>query len=461
MNSLTLRFCLFLLFTTAVLYAGVQPGLSETDIQTMQRSLQQSDANKALLNAVSNNDIKDLVLNRERVNQHNDAFNVTTDAKGITDQQSTGRCWLFAALNIMRPVVMDSFNLDKFKFSPSYLFFWDKLEKSNYFLDTIIETRDRPIDDRELQAILDAPAPDGGWWNYAVNLIEKYGAVPQEVMQETQNTSNSRMLNKTLGTLLRRYAAELRSMPDSETHLRKRKQEMLQDCYRLVALHFGTPPRSFTWRVRNKADSLITGTFTPKEFYRHAVNLDLSDYVTLADYPAYPSRNHYAINFCTNLTGSDDMEFINVSPEILKQAALQSLLNKEPVWFAADAGWQMERDHGIMADDIYDYESLFDISLDMSKANRIHYGVSVANHAMVFIAADTLNGKVHKWRVENSWGTDRGDSGYWTLYDNWFDPYVFNLIINKKYLSDKELALFVKPVQRIPAWDPLRSAFLK
>ena len=456
-----LRIIPILIIIAGVCYASDNPGLSRKQIHDMQNSFEKSGSNRALLNAVSNNKIKNLTLNRERVNQHDDTFNVTTNAKGITDQQSTGRCWLFAALNIMRPVVMDSFNLESFEFSPSYLFFWDKLEKANYFLDTIIETRERAIDDRELQAILDAPVPDGGWWNYAVNLIEKYGVVPQAVMLETENTGNSGMLNKILGTLLRQYAAELRSMSESEKELQKRKQDMLRDCYRVVALHFGTPPESFTWRVRDKADSLIEQTFTPKEFYSQVVNLDLSQYVTLADYPSFPRQNHYAINFCTNLTGTPDMDFINIAPTILKQAALKSLLNKEPVWFAADAGWQMEREHGIMADDIYDYESLFDIRLDMSKKDRIRYRVSVANHAMVFVAADTANNEVTKWHVENSWGTDYGDSGYWTLYDDWFDKYVFNLIIHKKYLRDQERVLLDKPVQRIPAWDPLRAAFLK
>lgn len=421
--------CLILLFSISTADVGI--GLSPEMIKSMRDSFKNQNANRALLNAVSNNQIKDLALNRERVNLHNNTFNVTTDATGITDQQRTGRCWLFAALNLMRPVVTDSFNLDSFEFSPLYLFFWDKLEKANYFLDTIIDTRDRSIDDRELQAVLSAPAPDGGWWNYAVNLIEKYGLVPQDVMRETENSGNSSMLNKTLDTLLRKYAVELRSSSVSKQKLKDRKREMMRDCYRIVALHFGIPPETFTWRVRDKNDSLIVETFTPKTFYTQAINLDLSQYVTVADYPAFPHRDHYAINFCTNMTGTPDMEFINVKPSVLKQAALQSLLDKEPVWFAADAGWQMERDHGIMADDIYDYESLFDIDMDLSKKDRIRYGVSVANHAMVFIAADTLNDQITKWRVENSWGTEHGDSGYWTLYDNWFDKYVFNIIINK------------------------------
>jgi bleomycin hydrolase len=444
-------------------FAADNKQLDQNTIVKLQASFQLDNTNKALMNAISNNDINSLVLNRELVNKQNDVFNLNIAVEGITDQKSSGRCWMFAALNLMRPVVKDKFNLKTFEFSEAYLFFWDKLDKANYFLETIIATRDRDIDDRELQAILDQPIPDGGWWNYAVNLIEKYGVVPKELMPETANSSKSNLMNKTLLNLARQDAVELREMSKqgkSENSLRDRKMEMLQDFYRLLVFYFGMPPQSFTWRVEDKDNKLIEKKYTPLEFYKDAVNLDLNQYVTLCDYPSFPLNDFYQINFCTNMIETPDMSFINLDTPKLKKYALMSLNDKSPVWFGSDVGWQMERDQGIMAADIYDYESLFNIKDKMNKADRIRYRASNANHAMVLVGADTSNGNALKWRVENSWGSDKGNKGYWTMYDNWFDKYVFTVIINKKYLTAEDQKLMEKKPKRIPAWDPLRTSFL-
>jgi bleomycin hydrolase len=437
--------------------------LDQQAIARLQAGFQLDNTNKALMNAITNNDIDNLVLNRELINKHNNVFNLNIAVEGITDQQSTGRCWMFAALNLMRPIVKERYSLKSFEFSEVYLFFWDKLDKANYFLETIIETRDRDIDDRELQAFFADPIPDGGWWNYVVNLIEKYGVIPKELMPETVNSNKSYLMNKTLLNLARQDAAELREMSalgKSENSLRERKMEMLPDFYRLLVLYFGLPPQNFTWRVENKDNKLIEKKYTPLEFYKDAVKLDLNQYVILCEYPSFPRNDFYQVNFCTNMTEKPDMSFINVDNEKLKKYALSCLTDSTPVWFAADVGWQMERDLGIMAADIYDYQLLFNIKDTMTKADRIRYRASNANHAMLFVGADTSNGKVLKWRVENSWGSDRGNKGYWTLYDNWFDKYVFTVIINRKYLKSEELKLLDRKPKKIPAWDPLRSSFL-
>jgi bleomycin hydrolase len=437
--------------------------LDQNAISKLQASFQLDNTTRALMNAVTNNDIDKLVLNRAIVNSQNDVFNLNIPVEGITDQKSTGRCWMFAALNLMRPIVKDKFNLKSFEFSEAYLFFWDKLDKANYFLETIIETRDRDIDDRELQAFLDNPIPDGGWWNYVVNLIEKYGVIPKPLMPETVSSSKSNLMNKTLFTLAKQDAVELRAMAGqgkSENSLRDRKMEMLQDFYRVLVLYFGIPPQSFTWRIEDKDGKLIEKKYTPAEFYKEAVNLDLSQYEILCNYPSFPLNDYYQVNFCTNMAEKPDMSFINLDAEKLKKYALASLTNKTPVWFGADVGWQMERDLGIMAADIYDYSALFSIKDEMNKADRIRYRVSNANHAMVFVGADTANGQVLKWRVENSWGSEKGNKGYWTMYDSWFDKYVFTVIIEKKYLKTEDLKILDRKPKRIPAWDPLRISFL-
>ena len=454
---------IFVLQFSSLCFAEENKNLEQKTITQLQASFKMGNTQKALMNSITNNDIKKLVLNRELLNRHNDVFNLKIDVEGITNQKKTGRCWMFAALNLMRPKVIEKFRLSSFEFSQAYLFFWDKLDKANYFLETIIETRDRDIDDRELQAILSNPIPDGGWWNYAVNLIEKYGVIPKELMPETENTSNSRMINKTMVNLARQNAVELREMArEGKTvrSLRERKLEMLKVYYRLLILHFGIPPENFTWRVEDKEGDLIEKKYTPLEFYSDVVGLDLNQYVIICDYPSFPYNDQYQINFCSNMTEKPDMNFINLDIEQLKLYALASLQDSTPVWFGADAGWQMELDHGIMAADIYDYESLYSIKDKMNKADRIRYRASVANHAMVLVGADITDEKALKWRVENSWGSDKGNKGYWTMYDSWFNKYVFTIIIDKKFIKKEDLKLLEKKPNKIPAWDPLRMNFL-
>jgi bleomycin hydrolase len=448
---------------SSLCFAEENKNLEQKTITQLQTSFKMDNTQKALINSITNNNIKKLVLNRDLLSKHNDIFNLEIDVKGITNQKSTGRCWMFAALNLMRPKVIEKFKLDSFEFSQNYLFFWDKLEKANYFLETIIETRDRDIDDRELQALLNTPIPDGGWWNYAVNLIEKYGVIPKELMTETENSNNSRMINKTMNNLARQNAVELRKMGrEGKTvkSLREYKLEMLKDYYRLLVLHFGIPPQKFTWRVKDKDGHLIENKYTPNEFYDDVVGHDLNKYVTICDYPSFPYNDHYKINFCSNMTEKPDMNFINLDIEQLKAYSLASLKDSTPVWFGADVGWQMEGDHGIMAADIYDYESLFNIYDKMNKADRIRYRASVANHAMVFVGADINNEKALKYHVENSWGDEKGNEGYWTMYDSWFDKYVFTVIIDKKFIEKKDLKLLEKKPKKIPSWDPLRISFL-
>jgi bleomycin hydrolase len=234
--------------------------------------------------------------------------------------------------------------------------------------------------------------------------------------------------------------------------------EMLKNIYRLLVLHLGLPPDEFTWRYEDKDKNIVEKKYTPVQFYQEAVGFDLNQYITILDYPVYPYFQHFQIDYCRNMPDKADMDFINLDIQRIKEYVLKSLLDKEPVWFAADAGWQMERDNGIMEDGIYDYQSLYGFQEKMTKAERVQYHVSIPNHAMVFVAVDTSNGLATKWKVENSWGTDLGDKGYWTMYNNWFDKYVFTVIINKKYLPEKVLAILQTKPKTLPAWDPLRNS---
>jgi bleomycin hydrolase len=436
--------------------------LTDDVLKQLRGSFKMDAQTRALMNAVTNNELRELALNRELLNEYSDIFNYKIDVKGITNQKSSGRCWLFAGLNIMRPAVIKKYNLSEFEFSQNYLFFWDKLEKANLFLDAVIDLHDKPLDDRELQTLVKDPIPDGGWWSYVVSLIDKYGAVPKEIMPETNNSSSTGPMNRLLERLVRRDAVELRAMAAKGAKpaaLQARKVEMLKDVYRLLVLHLGVPPQEFTWRYEDKDNKIGEANYTPVSFYRDVVGVDLGDYVSIFDHPAYPYNKYYRIKYCRNMSEIPDMDFVNIDAKAFKSYVLKMLLAGEPVWFAADVGADMYRKDGIMEPGIYDYKSLFGIDMDLTKAQMILTFDSSPNHAMVFVGADTLGGTPVKWRVENSWGADVGDKGYWTMYDGWFDRYVYSVIVNRKYLPDDVLALLKTTPEVLPAWDPMRELF--
>lgn len=453
--------CLFLIFSTAG-FAKSNGELSPRMIEKFRHRLDLDGADRALMNAVTNTDMKQLTLNRQIYNSYNDVFSHKIKTEGITDQKSSGRCWMFAGLNIMRPHVIKKYNLSSFEFSQNYLFFWDKLEKANFFLKTMIENADKDLDDREMQILLKSPVADGGWWNYFTALIDKYGAVPKGVMVETVSSEKSRNLNYILNNLMRANTLELRQMAQNSPKknvLKKRKEEMLSDVYRLLVYHLGLPPQKFTWKYADKDNNISEKKYSPRKFYKEVVGFDLREYVTIMDHAMHPYNTHYEIKYCRNIIDKSNMDFINLDISKLKEFTLASVLDSVPVWFAADVGHQMERDRGIMAVDLYDYETLFNINTKISKKDRLITCASTPNHGMVFTGVDLKDGKSVKWLVENSWGTDRGNDGRWTMYDSWFNEYVFTIIIQKSRLPKEVLELLkTKPVV-LPPWDPMMDSF--
>jgi bleomycin hydrolase len=454
--------CIVLTAVPRASLAGCPAGLSSGEIEEIRESFELDARDRALMNAITNNDTRKLTFNRGILLRHDGVYDFKLDAKGITDQKKSGRCWLFAGFNMMRPAVMKKFNIESFEFSESHLFFWDKLEKSNMFLEAVIETRERDIDDRELQALLKNPVPDGGWWSYVVALIDKYGAVPVSAMPETEHSSNTGRMNALLNRLMRSDAARLRRLAaggEGEAALRRLKTEMLKDVYHILALHMGVPPERFTWRFEDKDDNIVEREYTPLSFYREAVGVDLADYVSVFDHPAHPYERFYRIRYCRNMAGAPDMDFVNLNVAHLKKFALDAVLEGEPVWFAADVGKGNDGEHGILAVDVYDYGALFGVDPVLTKAERVWYRGSTPNHAMVLIGVDIDDGRPVKWLVENSWGIDRGDKGRWALYDGWFDEYVYAVIVHKRHLPDDVLELLDTEPEILPAWDPMRGAF--
>ncbi len=454
-----------LLFSLA--WAGEEPkGITPEVLKVLESSLDYSSPHtRALINALTANDARKLAVNKavkDRLFDWNFSFKLKT--RGVTNQQRSGRCWLFAGLNILRYRVAERLGLEKFELSQAYGFFYDKLEKANLFLEQIIETRNKPLRDRTVDFLLKNPIPDGGQWNMVVALVEKYGVVPKEAMPETFNTSNTQRVNQILATLLRKDAAILRESGKSEDQLRRMKIQMLKDVYRLLVYFFGPPPKTFRWRYKTKDGKLSPWkTYTPQSFYKEFINAPLSDYVVVYNCPAKDYYKLYSISLDRDMADRPDLVFLNLPIEEVKKLTLKTLTqDKEPVWFGCDVGKDLLNKEGIMAPDVYDYTDLLGVDLTMTKRQRILYRHSIPTHAMVFTGVDLdENGKPVKWLVENSWGTKNGKNGMYVMYDRWFDYYLYEVVVPKKNLPPKLKALLKTKPTPVPPWDPMYEFFLR
>jgi len=418
-------------------------------------------ADRVMGDIIANGNIAEVALNRARYIDHDAYVNHKIKTADVTNQRNSGRCWMFAGVNVLRPQVIKKYNLKKFEFSQNYLLFWDKMEKTNLFLQGMIDLADRPLDDRELEMLIDDPIGDGGWWTYFVDLIQKYGLVPKEAMPETHHSSSTGTMNKYLRLKAKEMGLELRGMvrdgmPPEQAAARK--DEMLATVFRFLALHLGKPPTEFAWRYEtdDSAGIIVHPTsFTPRSYYEEVIDEDLSKYVALFDYPGKDYFENYSLRWSRNMYDRPNLTIVNVPIDTLRAYALKSVLDSHPVWFACDVGKENYGKDGIMALDIYNYEDIYGITFDMPKADLIHMQLISPNHAMAFIGVDTINGEVNKWLVENSWGSDKGDKGNWYMYNDWFDRYMFGVIVHERYLTPELIALFKKKPIELPPWDPM------
>ncbi len=449
---------------------AADPGRIDQDLLgRLQEKLAGQDNLDRIVNAATNNDINSLSLNRELIKGHDSRFNFSIDGSKIISQKKSGRCWMFAGANVITPKVMTRLDLKDFKLSEAHLAFWDKLEKSNLFLEIMIEMRDRPLDDRALQMYLDSPIGDGGWWQYFEALLGKYGVMPSSAMPETEQSSNTGRLNGLLRTILRKATAELRRMHESgkkEKDLRRYKEDVLADVYKLLVCTYGTPPAEFVFRYEEKkiegedtTKVLVDHSYTPKSFYDEFYGEQMPEYVALVNNPAMEYATLYEFEDGRNVFEAADMAMLNLPIEKLKDYAYRMIKDSQMVWFANDVGKANYRDSGILAVDIYDYEKTFGIDLSTTKADRINYKDTSPNHAMVLLAVDTTtDGVPRKWKVENSWGSDKGNDGYWTMYDSWFDEFVMQVMVDKQLLDAEDAELFEQKPVIIEDWQPFFSA---
>jgi len=453
-----LSILLSLLFFIGFCYSQT---ITEKELLDIQKTYNNNSAEtKAITNAITNNDIKKLALSNDNNSFGDFYFSDKVKTKGITNQESSGRCWLFASLNVMRPKVIEKYNLSNFEFSQNYSFFWDQLEKANLFLEEIIETRKEDKSHRKVEWLLKHPINDGGIWNGFVNVVEKYGLVPSDVMPETNSSDNTRWMSKLIIRKLREDALVLRKMATEKASiekLRKRKIEMLSEIYRILALNLGEPPTSFTWRYKDTEGNISElKEYTPLSFYKEFININIADYIMIMNDPTREYYKLYEIEFDRNTYEGTNWVYINLPNEIIKEFAIKSIKDNEAMYFSCDVGKQYNGEKGLLDINNYDFESLFGVEFGMDKSERISTYESGSSHGMTLVAVD-LNeeGKPTKWLLENSWGASSGFNGHLVMTDEWFDEYMFRIVINKKHISEKVLKILDSKPIMLPPWDPM------
>ena len=447
----------------------MQDSISKKNITNFTKEFNSCSSNKISRNALTRTQINNIAMDWDafRLTNHIYSDVISTEMTKVTNQKSSGRCWGFAGLNLMRISLAEKYNLKDFEFSQNYFMFLDKLEKSNYFLENIIKTLDESYDSRLMMHLLHSPVQDGGQWDMFVNLIEKYGVVPQSAMPESFQSSQSGMMNRFLTRKLREFASTLRKMNKKGINikaLRTEKKKMMSEIYTMLCICLGNPPEKFDWQTRDKKNKFVRLTdLNPIDFYNKHSGVKLKDKICLIHAPMSNKKMNelYTVSFLGNVVGGQIIKYANVEIDEIKKAAIKSIKNNESVWFGCDVGKMFHRDLGLMDMDLYDYEALLGTKFGMNKATRLEYGDSMMTHAMLFTGVDIANGKSTKWRVENSWGPKGGNKGYYLMTDKWFDEYNYEIVVDKKYLPKQILDLFNrKPVELAP-WDPMGALAIK
>ncbi|CAH1231703.1 BLMH [Branchiostoma lanceolatum] len=429
--------------------------------------------NRLAQNVATTNDLLSVCLDRRVTSQINHVFQhkIPTEGKPVTNQKSSGRCWIFACLNVLRVPFIKKFELDDFEFSQNHLFFWDKIERANYFLNAYEEVAKRrePVDGRLFQFLLASPNPvnDGGQWDMLINLINKHGVMPKKSFPESFSATASRRLNQTLNYKLRSFAVQLTALVEkgaSQDKLDREKVKMMDEVYRVTSISLGSPPETFTWEYYDKSKNYKKiGPISPRQFYHEHVKplYNMDDKICLVNdcRPDNPYGKLFTVEFLGNMHKGRKVLYNNQPISVLKKATAESIKAGEAIWFGCDVGQHFDRKLGAMNLESHDFELTLGVSRKtMDKAQRVIYGESLMTHAMVITAfTQDDDEKYVKWRVENSWGEEGGDKGYLVMTDDWFTEYVFEVVVDKKFVSDEVMAVFKQEPVVLPAWDPMGS----
>lgn len=420
---------------------------------------------RLLQNALTRNEVDAVALDRALAVSAERSMSHQLDDWAATNQKQSGRCWLFAGLNLLRVGAARKMELAEFEFSQNHLLFWDKLEKANFWLEGVIATSGRDADDRTVAYLMSNPIDDGGQWNMFVALVRKHGLVPKASMPETVASSSTRQLNRGLKTVLRQAGRDLRQQAASGASaddLRDQKDATLQTIHRMLALHLGTPPELVSWQWIDKDKGFHRDeTVTPQGFAERYVDLDLDSYVCLVDDPrsSSPRNRVFTVEHLGNVVSGEPVTYLNVEMSLIKRLARESIVDGTPVWFGCDVEQMMEKEDGLWDAQMYDYDAVYGTHTDFGKADRLVCGATAMTHAMLLTGVDVVGegdaAQARRWRVENSWGTEKADKGFWTMNDSWFAEHVFEIAVPRSALPAELLPVLETEPIVLPAWDPM------
>ncbi|MDB5095948.1 MAG: peptidase C1-like family protein [Cyanobacteria bacterium RYN_339] len=413
-------------------------------------------AHRLAMNACSRGDVDEIALNRSVLAGMDWHFSHEVEGGAITHQRNAGFCWMYAALNWLRIDVMTKLKLETFEFSNNYMIFWDRFEKANRFLTAMVDLRGQSPDDRKVDYLLREPCPDGGEWHMVANLIRKYGMAPKSAMAETANLVDSKFLNKVVDAKLRQTAAKLFAAPEAE--VQEIKRQAMGDVYRILCILMGEPPQRFDFSYRDKKKKFHAHRdLSPHTFYDQFVGVDVDDYVWVMSSPldSTPYQQTFYIEQFQNVVEGAPGVFVNVEMPALKDLAVRVVKDKQALLFGCDVLQASSRKVGIMDPAVMDYELLFNTSFAMSRKERMQFLQARLTHNMVILGVDLVDDQPLKWKVENSWGDEPGNKGYFQMTDAWFDEHMYALVVHKKYLNAEQKRVLKQQPTVLPPWHAL------
>lgn len=435
--------------------------ISENKLAQLNRDYLADNEARIIRNALTENDIAKISRRFEAKQDNPNLFSIDIKTLPVTDQERSGRCWLFSSMTILREMLAKKYKIkEQFELSQNYIAFYDKLEKTNYFLESMLAEADKPLNNETVRYLLQVAIGDGGQWDMMVSLVKKYGICPKTAMPETYQSSHTAVMNKILNRRLRKFAADIRKTQDHKER-KALKEECLKQCYGLLCDCFGVPPKSFTFEFYDTKDKYHAYyDVTPKQMYEKYLGVDLDDYVGIINGPTKdkPFYQTYTVKYLGNVAGTDnEVFFLNLPISDFKNLILKQLKDGKIVWFGCDAGKDGDREHGLWDDQIFDYQNTLKIDQVMSKEDMLDARESAMNHAMVFTGVNLVDNKPNRWKIENSWGEKSGIKGFYICSDTWFDQYVYEAVVEKKYLNKKQLAALKKKPIVLDPWDPFGS----
>ncbi len=433
-------------------------GISEAMLADIRASYTEDAADRAARNAMAQTPIATLATNADNLAMIDTNFSHRVKTKGITDQHQSGRCWLFTGLNVLRAQMIEEYDLDGLTFSHNYLFFYDQLEKCNLFLQAVIDTKHLKMDDRQVEWLFKNPLSDGGQYTGVSNLIMKYGVVPAEVMPENYQTNNTSQISNLIKLKLREYGLKLRQQKDKRAPVAL-KTEMLKEIYQMLVRAYGVPPTEFEWTMRDKSGKVVsTKSYTPHSFYKEYFgDLDLeNDFVMVMNDPTREYYKLYEIEYDRHVYDGENWVYLNLPIDEVKALAIVSIKDNTAMYFSCDVGKFLLSKKGTLDINNFDYASLMGVDFPMNKEERVRTFASGSSHAMTLIAVDLdEEGNSKKWMVENSWGDKSGWRGNLIMTDEWFEEYMFRVVVNKKYFPVETLKLLDQKPIMLPSWDPM------